>query len=80
MCPGCGSQRAVHQLLHGHLFASFSLNPLLMPALLYALTGYAIAFFFPEKWDQVRLKWFGHTAGIIALIIIFTFWMARNLM
>lgn len=28
-CPGCGSTRAFHQLLHGHLGAALALNPLL---------------------------------------------------
>ena len=32
-CPGCGSLRALHQLLHGHPAAAFQLNPLLMSAL-----------------------------------------------
>lgn len=27
-CPGCGSTRALHQLVHGHLDAAFRLNPL----------------------------------------------------
>jgi hypothetical protein len=27
-CPGCGSLRAAHQLLHGHLLAALRLNPL----------------------------------------------------
>jgi Protein of unknown function (DUF2752) len=26
-CPGCGSARALHQLLHGHLGTALSLNP-----------------------------------------------------
>lgn len=25
-CPGCGAQRALHQLLHGHLIAAIRLN------------------------------------------------------
>jgi hypothetical protein len=36
-CPGCGGLRAVHQLLHGHIAAAFSLNPffvLLLPVML----------------------------------------------
>lgn len=36
LCPGCGSLRAIHQLLHGHLVTAFRFNPLLvvsMPAL-----------------------------------------------
>jgi len=39
-CPGCGSQRAIHQLLHGNLSAAFWLNPLLiisLPIIIYAL-------------------------------------------
>jgi hypothetical protein len=30
LCPGCGSLRAMHQLLHGHLARAFQLNPLLL--------------------------------------------------
>src|SRR5437867_1628628 len=29
-CPGCGSTRALHQLLHGHLLAALQLNPLIL--------------------------------------------------
>jgi len=32
-CPGCGSLRALHQLLHGHVTRAFSLNPLLVLSL-----------------------------------------------
>ncbi len=32
-CPGCGSLRALHQILHGNLGAAFDLNPLLVMAL-----------------------------------------------
>jgi hypothetical protein len=32
-CPGCGSLRAVHNLLHGELVAAFRLNPLVMVVL-----------------------------------------------
>ncbi|MEI7730719.1 MAG: DUF2752 domain-containing protein [Verrucomicrobiota bacterium] len=28
-CPGCGGQRALHQLLHGNVAAAFWLNPML---------------------------------------------------
>lgn len=27
-CPGCGTLRAMHQLLHGHLAAAWRFNPL----------------------------------------------------
>lgn len=29
-CPGCGSLRAMHQLLHGHVGAAWRFNPLLV--------------------------------------------------
>lgn len=30
LCPGCGSQRAIHELLHGHIGAAFGYNALLV--------------------------------------------------
>lgn len=32
-CPGCGSLRAFHQLMQGHLMPALGLNPLLMLSL-----------------------------------------------
>jgi hypothetical protein len=29
-CPGCGSLRAIHSLLHGHLLAAWHFNPLMV--------------------------------------------------
>ena len=36
LCAGCGSLRALHQLLHGHLVTAFRFNPLLVIALPFA--------------------------------------------
>ena len=33
LCPACGSLRALHQLLHGHVAAAFHFNPLLVLSL-----------------------------------------------
>jgi len=33
LCPGCGSLRAMHQLLHGHIVAAVHLNALLVLSL-----------------------------------------------
>lgn len=30
LCPGCGSQRALHDLLHGHIAEAFSHNALMV--------------------------------------------------
>ena|SRR5215213_3375448 len=45
ICPGCGSTRALHQILHGHFLAAFKLNPLLLvsiPFLLFAFLRYTV--------------------------------------
>ncbi|MCU0722912.1 MAG: DUF2752 domain-containing protein [Planctomycetes bacterium] len=43
-CPGCGSTRAVHQLLHGRVATAFGLNPFLVLALPFLAWGAASAF------------------------------------
>ena len=40
-CPGCGSLRAIHQLLHGNLAAAWAMNPLTM--VLLPFIGYGLA-------------------------------------
>ena len=43
-CPGCGSSRALHQLLHGNLLMALDLNPLMVlsiPFVLYLLISTA---------------------------------------
>jgi len=43
-CPGCGSTRAMHQILHGHFLTAFTLNPLFLlaiPFLLFAFLRYS---------------------------------------
>ncbi|HUI07284.1 MAG TPA: DUF2752 domain-containing protein [Verrucomicrobiae bacterium] len=39
-CPGCGSTRALHELLHGHLLMAFRFNPLAISLL--PLVGYLV--------------------------------------
>ena len=42
-CPFCGTTRALHELMHGHITAAFALNPLTMSlvpvALYFAVRG-----------------------------------------
>ncbi len=41
-CPGCGSTRALHELVHGHVGAAMRLNPLAVLALPALALGLAI--------------------------------------
>ncbi|MDX6614435.1 MAG: hypothetical protein QOD75_3621 [Blastocatellia bacterium] len=77
-CPGCGSLRGLHQLLHGHPLATFKLNPLLfltLPFLLYVLfleTRAAITGRRPAKFFiPANLIW-------TFLGVVLFFWVFRN--
>ncbi len=78
LCPGCGSLRAVHQLLHGHVAAAFRLNALLVLALPVAL--WFSARLAVRKWRNqpltpaVRPGWLW-----CALAVTFLFGILRNL-
>lgn len=63
-CPGCGSLRALHQLLHGNLRAAWAMNPLAilcLPFVAYGLASHALLalrgrglpqVFLPARWIQ----------------------------
>jgi hypothetical protein len=78
-CPGCGSLRALHQLLHGNLNAAWALNPLtvvLLPFLAYGLASYALN----EILGQHLPKPFLPAVWIRALCaVIILFGIARNI-
>ena len=77
-CPGCGSTRALHQLLHGHVIAAFELNPFFLvaiPFLLYALIRYSVIVMRGGVPAQNRLP----PPYIYALFfIVLSFWIFRN--
>jgi hypothetical protein len=76
LCPGCGSLRAVHELLHGHLRAAFQYNPLLMAGLPF-LAVYGAVILTPgvrKKGFKLSRKW---VWSIIALGLAISIW--RNI-
>ena len=80
LCPGCGSQRAVHQLLHANVGEAFKANPLLITSLPYVL----LALIFEnkairKKYSSIRKVFFGRSAIIVILIIIILFTIFRNI-
>jgi hypothetical protein len=80
LCPGCGSQRAIHQLLHGQIAASYHYNQLFLPTIVYAAIGAFISTFVPAKWPTVRKKFYGAAAAYTALAIILVFAVLRNVL
>ena len=78
-CPGCGSLRAIHQLLHGNLTAALGLNPFMvlsLPFLGYWLISRGVLavrgrplvnFIVPSFWIWMLL------------VSILLFWILRNI-
>jgi hypothetical protein len=78
-CPGCGSLRALHQLLQGNVRAAWSMNPLtliFLPFLSYGLTSRAFAEIRGQGLPQVFLPAVWIRALCAAIIL---FGIVRNL-
>lgn len=77
-CPGCGSTRGLHRLLHGDVVAAFEYNPLVilaLPFLFYALARYTNAAMRgrPQKGNQLNAKYIW-----LLFVVILSFWVFRN--
>ncbi|MFZ1677089.1 MAG: DUF2752 domain-containing protein [Saprospiraceae bacterium] len=79
LCPGCGSQRAMHQFLHGHFGEAMRLNPLFLPGIFYCCVGYLSPAFIPDSWPEMRERFYGLKAAYVSFFIIVIFWIGRNL-
>lgn len=79
-CPGCGTQRAIHALVHGHLLQAAGYN--LLSVLALPLVGYsAVAFAGSHLWglplrqDIFYRPWFAK--AVLGTVLLF--WVLRNL-
>ena len=78
-CPGCGTLRALHQLLHGHFITAFGLNPLMMISLPFMICSYINYGFEAIKgkplWQiSIPPQWIW-----FILQAIITYWIVRNI-
>ncbi|MFT3993445.1 MAG: DUF2752 domain-containing protein [Dysgonomonas sp.] len=79
-CPGCGSQRAIHSLLHLEIKKAFLYNPLLVVAIPYIIMGIYMEYFGgKEKYPTIRKRLMGRNAIFIIFFIIVIFWIVRNI-
>ncbi len=79
-CPGCGSTRMIHSLLHLRFFEAFDFNPLmflLLPFLLYALlSGYLRVVAGRTVLPLPRTPTW---AAVVLLVVVVVFTVLRNL-
>ena len=77
-CPGCGSTRALHQLLQGHVQAAFMLNPLFviaLPILFYALLRHTA---FALQGRAPRPNALPAVYIYLIFFVVLAFWIFRN--
>lgn len=78
-CPGCGSQRAFHDLLHGRFLQAFSHNLLIILGL---ATGFYKAILwlkYPNSKDAPHHLLYHKNAPWIVLVLVISFWVLRNI-
>ena len=79
-CPGCGSQRAIHQLLHGNIFGAVGYNALLvlsLPVLFLSARMFILNIFKKEN-RKVDFLYNPQVPKIISGIVLL-FWILRNI-
>lgn len=79
-CPGCGSQRAIHQLLHLNVKEAFMFNPLLVLSIPYLLFAIWVDRIRPQAaWSQKwRKRLMGPKSIWVILAIVLVFFVIRN--
>jgi hypothetical protein len=78
-CPGCGGQRALHELLHGHFAAAFRLNPfavlVFLPVAGYAYAAYALRVLGIARFPGAAVR---NWQAIVLLAAMILFGVVRN--
>lgn len=79
-CPGCGTQRAIHSLLHFKIKQSFLYNPILVIAIpLIILLIYLEQFKGKNRFPKLYKALSGKIFIVVSLIFIVIYWILRNL-
>ena len=78
-CPGCGSQRAAHHLLHFDIEKAASNNILFLISLLAALYHYSIPIINKLFGTQFKSIFKNTKTLLLALLLIIIFWVLRNI-
>jgi len=77
-CPGCGSTRALHEILHGDFVTAFTLNPLLLlvlPVLLFVVVRYSVTVL---RGGVLRPIMVPAPYAYAACVVVLSFWIFRN--
>lgn len=79
-CPGCGSQRSAHELLHLNIHSAFRYNALFVFSIPYFIT--AVVFHvldLKQKFPKANNLLFGNKTIVLIIITIIIFTITRNI-
>lgn len=77
-CPGCGSQRAIHAMLHGDFATAFRFNAMMvvaLPVVLLLCVGECMRVRYPRFYMKLNSKWMIWSA----FVVVTGWWIFRNL-
>ena len=79
-CPGCGSQRAVHALLHGNIRKALDFNILMVASLPLLLLHFVlkVTSYVTNKDYDLKI-WQKPLVPKLIFILVLAFWIARNI-
>lgn len=79
-CPGCGSQRAIHHLLHLNIMGALKQNTFMVLALPYIFLGIYLEYLGGKRrFPGLEKIFFGRWSAVVVLSVIVAFWIGRNL-
>ena len=79
-CPGCGSQRAIHALLHADVSSAADYNLLLVLSLPLLITHFFYRLLSLTTGKNYRLELlYKPVTPVIIFILVLAFWIMRNL-
>ena len=79
-CPGCGTQRAIHSLLHLRIGDALRYNSFIIFAIPYILLGVYLEYWGGKnRFPKLEKIFFGKYAVMVVLIGILAYWILRNI-
>lgn len=78
-CPGCGSQRAIHDLLHANFLAAISHNPLIVLGIATGLYKGILWLKYPNSKAAPTNLLYHKNTPLVILILVISFWILRNI-
>lgn len=76
-CPGCGSQRAIHALLHGNVAAAWQFNAMVVIAIP-LIAFYVVVSVGKDRWSRLYRVLFSRTVLFSLVGLIVLWWVVRN--